>query len=208
MLHSFKAPTYSLARGTSSWVPVDALGPRCDYTRTIRGRGRYQMPSDLAARPRRDPFSFFSRVPVTVEPLTVYDGLDRYHPRLNPMLIVLSTWSLDIRCRLGNTCQIRNPWTSDLDHKPVSRRWQRRPQLPHRYSAWMRKASVQFLILTRVIMPLTPGRNTSNVNRHTTPSLTKRVRRKRQEGLQELFMTLKVVLSFENCVLSSGHYSQ
>ena len=94
-----------------------------------------------------------------------------------------------------------------LGPRPRSR-WQRRLQPPRRCSAWMYQASVQYPILTQVIMPLTPGRNTSNVIRHTTLSPTKSARRKRQEGLQELFMTLKVAPSFENCMLVSRHYRE
>ena len=104
---------------------------------------------------------------------------------------------------------LSNSESLDLDHQPqplLRRRWQRRPQLPRHCSTSMYKPSVQYPILTRVITPLTPGRNTLNVNRHTSPSLTKSVRRKLQEGLQGLFMTSKVVLSFENCMLCSGYY--
>jgi hypothetical protein len=69
----------------------------------------------------------------------------------------------------------------------------------------MCKAHVQYLISMRVIMLPTPGRNISNVIRHINLSLTKSVKRRRQEGLQERFMTSKVVPSFENCILHSGH---
>jgi Variant SH3 domain len=103
------------------------------------------------------------------------------------------------------TCQIWNSWTRTTIR---GGQWQRRPQLLCRCSARTCKAYVQYRILTRVIMPRTPGRNTSNANRRTTPPPTKSVKRKQQEGLQELFTILTVVLSFENCMLSSGHGRQ